>query len=114
MKNLESSQTPEQFIRSIHGIDLFVAGVLLASSVGHLAIWLIKRSSLSGPVSLRKPILFGLSGGLTLLSVAWLRTKLRSRPFNRLLFSLAALALLVEVGLITLQQWRGKKFNSRH
>ena len=46
---------------------------LTASGVMHLFVWLAAGlPSLAGPVSWRKPIVFGLSGGITTLSVAWI------------------------------------------
>jgi hypothetical protein len=84
-----------------------VAGVLLASGVGHLLFWLVAGGSLSGDVSLRKPILFGFSAGVTMLSLGWVVGKLRKRRSDSVMLSLFSVAMLLEVSLITLQQWRG-------
>jgi hypothetical protein len=92
---------PEQFI-------LFSLGGLLVLGGGlHVLVWLIAGGSLDGPVSWRKPILFGFSGGVTVISIGWLAGKLKRRAGDLLLFSAFAIAMVVEVGLITLQQWRG-------
>ncbi len=81
--------------------------VLLASGIVHSLVWLVEGGSLAGPVSLRKPILFGISAGLTVISMGWLIGKMRRRMFDLPLMILFSLAMLAEVGLITLQQWRG-------
>jgi hypothetical protein len=87
---------------------LFCAGgILLASGFFHVLVWLVDGGSLSGSVSWRKPILFGVSAGVTLLSIGWLVGKLRRRAGDFWLLSAFGVAMLVEVGLITLQQWRG-------
>ena len=83
------------------------AAFLIVSGVCHLCIWLVDGSSLAGDTSWRKPILFGFSAGVTVLSVGWLSTKLRPRFGDRLLMSLFAMSMLVEVGLISMQTWRG-------
>jgi hypothetical protein len=61
-----------------------------------------------GPVSWRKPITFGFSFGVTLLSLSSIMSFLPHRP--RLGWILAAtlgLASVTEVLLISMQQWRG-------
>lgn len=73
-----------------------------------LAALTIGGGSWEGPLSLRKAGTFGLSFGLTLITVAWVSSWLRlgdrSRP--RLLGAFAA-ACVVEVALVSLQVWRG-------
>lgn len=87
---------------------LDAAGILLvASGCLHVLVWLADGGSLDGPVSWRKPILFGVSAGVTLLSLGWVVGKMRRRTGDLLLTGALAAAMLVEVGLITLQQWRG-------
>lgn len=60
-----------------------------------------------GPVTWRKPILFGISGGLTALSMGWAWAQLPRRWADHWLAAATAWALLVEVALIDLQAWRG-------
>lgn len=89
-------------------IALHAAGILLVvSGLLHACLWLWEGSSLAGPMSLRKPILFGLSAGVTLISLGWVAGKLRPRTGDGIFFSIMATAMVTEVGLITLQQWRG-------
>lgn len=85
----------------------FAGGLLVASGCLHVLVWMLDGGSLSGSVSWRKPILFGFSAGATLLSMGWVVGKMKRRWTDLPLFALFAVAMLVEVGLITLQQWRG-------
>ena len=82
-------------------------GILVFSGFVHLAIWGYTGGPWEGPVTWRKPILFGISGGLTSLSMGWAWSHLRRWRVDRLLAWSATLALVVEVALIDLQCWRG-------
>ena len=82
-------------------------GVLIASGIFHIFVWLVVGGSLSGDISWRKPILFGVSAGVTLLSLSWVANKLPRRRRDPISLGALGLAMLVEVGLITIQQWRG-------
>lgn len=86
----------------------FIGGLLLASGLLHLGILLTTGGSWMGPLSLRKPMTFGLSFGLTLISITWVASflNLRERTRAALLFTFAAASVL-ETALITLQAWRG-------
>ncbi len=81
--------------------------VLLFSGVAHVAVWAALGGPWEGPVTWRKPILFGISGGLTSLSLAWVWSKLPLRRGDTWLAAATAWALFVEVFLIDLQRWRG-------
>lgn len=86
---------------------LLAAGALLvASGAVHTLIWCVDGTSLDGPVSWRKPILFGFSAGVTLLSMGWLAGKFPQRRGDWLLLPIFGIAMVAEVGLITLQTWR--------
>ncbi len=67
-----------------------------------------------GPLSPRKPGLFGVSGGLTVWSLAWLVTRLQPKRLDGILLNALAVAVLVEVALITLQYWRGVASHFNH
>ncbi len=92
---------PEQIV------SFAVGGLLCASGCLHVLVWLIDGGSLSGPISWRKPILFGFSAGVTVLSMGWVVGKMKRRFMDFPLLALFSVAMLVEVGMITLQQWRG-------
>lgn len=87
----------------------YVAGFWLTSGLLHLVIFAFADTAWSGAVSWRKPIVFSVSFGLMLLAFGWVLDRLPDR--GRLAWSLAvvfALSSSIEVGLITLQQWRGR------
>jgi hypothetical protein len=84
-----------------------VGALLIASGFVHLVVWGIRGGAWEGPVTWRKPILFGISTGLTSLSLGWIWSKLPRRRWDDPLAACTAWALLVEVALIDLQCWRG-------
>lgn len=95
---------------------LFWGGALLvASGLLYTLVWIASGCpSLVGSTSLRKPILFGLSTGVTLLSVRWVVPHLRARPGDLFFNVSLTLALVVEVVLIDLQQARGVPSHFNH
>jgi hypothetical protein len=96
------------WIRDRRTRPLAVIGLLLvASGLVHLVVWAVLGGPWEGPVTWRKPILFGISGGLTSLSLGWAWSKLPWRRGDAWLGASVAWALLVEVAAIDLQAWRG-------
>jgi hypothetical protein len=93
--------------RPIERACCLVGALLLVSGLVHLAVLIGSGGTWSGPLSWRKPATFGLSFGLTLISLAWVASFLplgdRGR---RLLLGALLAASVVEVGLITVQAWR--------
>lgn len=87
------------------------AGVcLIALGVLHVPVWIGDGSDWEGRVSWRKPILFGVSTGMTLWSLGWIVGMLKADRWvraDRIVSYATAITLVVEVALITLQQWRG-------
>lgn len=86
---------------------LWIGAALFASGLFHLGWAVITGADWSGPVSLRKPALFGLSAGVTVWSIVWVLSRLVPQRNDRLFALGLSSGLLVEVGLITLQYWRG-------
>ena len=84
-----------------------LGAVMVASGILHLPVWACCGGPWEGPVSWRKPILFGISGGLTAVSLGWVWTLVPPRRGDAWLAAATAWALLVEVFLIDLQRWRG-------
>ncbi len=84
-----------------------VGGILVASGLAHASVQVVHGGAWEGPVTWRKPILFGVSGGLTSLSLGWVWAALPARRGDRVLAAATAWALFVEVLLIDLQRWRG-------
>ncbi len=93
---------------------LGIAGILLVSGMIHLAKLVWDGSTWDGPLSPRKPALFGISAGLTVWSLTWVITRIRPHRSDRVLANGLALGLLVEVLLITLQYWRGVSSHFNH
>jgi hypothetical protein len=85
-----------------------VGALLLVSGLVHLAILIASGGSWEGPLSWRKPATFGLSFGLTLITIIWVASflQLGSRARAILLASFTV-ACVVETALVTLQTWRG-------
>jgi hypothetical protein len=94
-------------LRRGDGIWYVLGAVLLASGLFHLAVFAVDGGPWNGPVSWRKPSTFGLSFGLTLITIAWVSSYLpigdRLRAW---LLGVFAADCFVEVGGITLQAWR--------
>jgi hypothetical protein len=85
-----------------------VGALLLISGLIHLAILLISRGSWQGLLSLRKPMTFGLSFGLTLITIVWVASFLRlSHRGRMILLGAFTGACALETALVTLQAWRG-------
>ncbi|GGQ06441.1 hypothetical protein BKA00_003319 [Actinomadura coerulea] len=86
----------------------YAAGAaLIASGLLHLVVFAVDGGPWTGPVSWRKPVTFGLSFGLTLVTIAWVGAfvRLGDRARNAILGVFAA-DCVAEVSLITLQAWR--------
>jgi hypothetical protein len=85
-----------------------VGALLLVSGLVHLAILIGSGGSWEGPLSWRKPATFGLSFGLTLITIIWVSSFLRLGERARaILIEAFTVACLVETTLVTLQTWRG-------
>ena len=84
-----------------------LGAVMLASGIAHLPVWAVLGGPWEGAVTWRKPILFGISGGLTAISLGWVWSMLPMRRADVPLATATGWALFVEVFLIDLQRWRG-------
>ena len=101
-------------IRDPDPLILSVAVVLLLSGAVHLILLLVTGANWEGPLSLRKPGLFGISTGLTAWSLAWVLTKLVPHSLDRRFSQVMSSAMLIEVVLITTQYWRGVPSHFNH
>jgi hypothetical protein len=82
------------------GLLLMVLGFV------HIPIYLLGNHDWEGLTSWRKPILFGLSTGVTLLSLAWVLDHLaRDREEYTRFDYILGVAALIEVSLITIETW---------
>ncbi|MGI8666622.1 MAG: hypothetical protein ACR2N4_11410 [Jatrophihabitans sp.] len=95
-------------LRLVERCCYLVGAVLVASGLFHLGVFAIRGGPWDGPVSWRKPSTFGLSFGLSLITISWIASYLRlgARARNWLLGAFAADCVL-EVSGITVQAWRG-------
>lgn len=85
-----------------------VGALLIVSGVIHAGVFLVDGGPWQGPVSWRKPTTFGLSFGLTTVTVTWLTTFLAVRPRTQAVVVVGfAAASALEVALVTMQRWRG-------
>src|SRR3569833_2274587 len=57
--------------RRVERVCYAIGAALLASGLFHLLVFAIDGGPWEGPVSWRKPTTFGLSFGLTLITIAW-------------------------------------------
>ncbi len=85
--------------------------IMLAAGIIHAGIYLAQfltdvKPTWEGSLSLRKPILFGISTGLTAWSAGWLFRVLPSRRFDLAASGTLAVTLTAEVFLISMQTWR--------
>lgn len=87
--------------------SILMGTTLIASGLFHLTLLWVTGADWSGPLSLRKPGLFGVSAGVTVWSIVWVLTQCKPRQYDQRWATVLSGALLLEVGLITLQQWRG-------
>ena len=85
-----------------------VAAALIVSGIVHLAVLLVSGTSWMGPLSLRKPMTFGLSFGVTLFTVTWVASFLPlTRGVRFILLGAFTAACALETAVVSLQAWRG-------
>jgi hypothetical protein len=85
-----------------------IGALLIGSGLVHIGILIATGASWEGPLSLRKPATFGLSFGLTVITLLGVSSFLDFRARTRSLLMAAFTAMSVlETALISLQAWRG-------
>ncbi|TMR09892.1 hypothetical protein ETD86_41745 [Nonomuraea turkmeniaca] len=90
----------------MHRVWYLVGVLLVLAGLVHLGVLVVDGGPWEGAVSWRKPFTFGVSFGLSVLTLTWVSpfVRIRARP---LWVGAFAIASTVEVALITLQAWRG-------
>jgi len=83
---------------------LWAGGFLLLLGVAHGVMQVADPRDWGSPIGWRKPILFGISTGGTLLSLAWVISQ--CQPRGAWLPRVLAGAAVIEVLIITVQTWR--------
>jgi hypothetical protein len=97
-----------QQARPAQRLGYLVGGALIGVGVAHLLAWLVVGGGWQGPVSFRKPTTFGISFGLTTITLAWITGRLQVTDRSRwLLLGPLALADTCEVAWVATQRWRG-------
>lgn len=92
----------------VERVAYVVGGLLFLSGLVHLVVLVVSGGTWTGPVSLRKPMTFGLSFGLTLATVAWVIHFLHLAPrTRRLLLGAFTITCVFETALVSMQAWRG-------
>ena len=95
-------------VTSCQRIAYWAGALLLVSGVFHGVVFLVDGGAWEGPVSWRKPIVFGLSFGITLLTMSWIVGLLGVRRVTGwVVLGVFAVASVGEVFLISMQKWRG-------
>ena len=94
--------------RPYRRLGYLIGGALILAGVAHLVVWLVVGGAWAGPVSFRKPTTFGISFGLTTITLAWIAGELRiSNRSGWLLIAPLAVANTYEVVWVSVQRWRG-------
>jgi hypothetical protein len=89
-------------------LGYLVGGALVVVGLAHLLAWLVVGGAWAGPISFRKPTTFGISFGLTTITLAWVAGQLRiSDRTGWLLLGPLAVADSLEVAWVSGQRWRG-------
>jgi hypothetical protein len=85
-----------------------VGGTLILVGLAHLVAWLAVGGAWQGPVSLRKPTTFGISFGLTTITLAWITGQLQVTDRTGGCWQARwAVADTTEVAWVAVQRWRG-------
>jgi hypothetical protein len=94
-------------VRRIERVCYLIGAALIVAGLFHLVVFAVDGGPWEGPVSWRKPVTFGLSFGLTLITVAWVTSYVRIGDRTRtVLLAIFAVDCVVEVAGITVQAWR--------
>lgn len=94
-------------LRRIEQVCYVVGLVLIGAGIFHFGVFLVRGGPWNGPLSWRKPTTFGVSFGLTLVTITWVASFLTlSDRARRWLLGIFAVDCVVEVAGITVQAWR--------
>lgn len=93
--------------RPIEQACYLIGALLLAAGLAHLVVALVFPRPWLGPLSWRKPVTFGTSFGVVVITIAWVTSYLRMAERTRsVLLGVFAADCVVEVTGITVQAWR--------
>jgi hypothetical protein len=95
-------------LRTVEWFGYAIGLALLLWGVANAAILVVTGGSWQGPLSLRKPAAFGVSFGLTLVTIVWVASWMQLKDRSRnLILGVFAFLCVAETALISLQAWRG-------
>jgi hypothetical protein len=86
---------------------LRMAAIFALSGVLHVLVWAIDGGPWAGDVTWRKPIVFGLSLGITTASLVWALGAVPAGLRRRRDVRLFVVTTTIELALIDMQRWRG-------
>jgi hypothetical protein len=85
-----------------------VGALLIVSGLVHLTLLVVTGAPWQGPLSLRKASTFGLSFGVTLITITWVASFLDLSVRGRaIVLGAFTVASVMETALVSLQVWRG-------
>lgn len=94
--------------RGYQRLAYLVGAGLILVGLAHAGIWAVTGGSATGALSWRKPTTFGISFGLTTVTLAWVATYLPVRPrLGWLAAGLLCAAVSYEVAWVVVQHARG-------
>jgi hypothetical protein len=93
--------------RPYQTVSWVIGAALILSGLFHLGVFLVDGGAWEGPISWRKPVTFGLSFGITAVTLAWIAGLLRYRRYLAAAAMAVSIGSLLEVALVTMQKWRG-------
>jgi hypothetical protein len=94
--------------RGYQRLAYLVGLVLVLTGLVHAVIWAVVGGSAEGPLSWRKPVTFGISFGLTTITLAWVPGYLPVRRVTGWIASaLLCASTAIEVAWVSLQHARG-------
>jgi len=94
-------------VASYQRFAYWCGALLVLSGAFHAVVFLVDGGSWEGPVSWRKPIVFGLSFGISLVTLAWIAGLIRMRKVTGwIVVGVLTVASVGEVALISMQKWR--------
>jgi hypothetical protein len=94
--------------RGYQGLAYLVGAGLILVGLAHAGLWALTGGSATGALSWRKPTTFGISFGLTTVTLAWVGTWLPVRPaIGWTAAGLLCAATTYEVAWVTIQHARG-------
>jgi hypothetical protein len=110
IKNLVTDLSREARFTQLESYQRFTyacGALLLLSALFHGMVFLIDGGSWEGPVSWRKPIVFGFSFGVTVVTLTWFMTLMRlGTAAGWTVAIVLGVASVGEVFLISMQKWR--------